>query len=68
METRAYDIVIQSEKPGNSASLFRLMIGQKLIAKNMTAVQVHILVGEILERLVQPKSLAMAPAQRPVGF
>ncbi len=54
MEARAYDIVIQSERPGNSATLFRLMLGQKLIAKNMTAVQVHILVGEILERLVRP--------------
>jgi hypothetical protein len=68
MSARAYDIVIQSEKPGDSASLFRLMIGDKLIAKNMTAVQVHILVGEILERLVQPKGAAMASSVRPVGF
>jgi hypothetical protein len=56
MEARAYDIVIQSEKPGDSASMFRLMIGDKTIANNMTAVQVHILVGDILERLVHPKA------------
>jgi hypothetical protein len=68
MEARAYDIVIQSERPGDSTTLFRLMLGQKLIAKNMTAVQVHILVGEILERLVRPIGGRAEPPPPPAGF
>ena len=54
-------IVIQCEKPGDSTTLFRLMIGEKIITEHMTAVQAHLLVGDILERLVQPRNKLAQP-------
>jgi hypothetical protein len=47
-------IVIEPEAPGDSRALFRLLIGEKLVAEGMTAAQVHILIGDILERLALP--------------
>jgi len=35
--------------------MFRLLIDENLIAEGLTAAQTHILVGEILERIVLPK-------------
>ena len=49
-------IVIEAETPGNSRTMFRLRIDAKPIAEGLTAVQAHILVAEILERIVLPKS------------
>ncbi len=64
MAARAYDIVIQCENPSDSTTLFRLMIGEKIITEHMTTVQVHLLVGDILERLVKPRDEPM-PLLRP---
>jgi hypothetical protein len=55
MIERADNIVIQTETPGEWTSLFRVAIGRKVIAERLTAAQAHILVGNILEQLVQPK-------------
>ena len=54
MDARAYDIVIQSETPGASTTMFRVAIGEKVVAEHLTAVQAHILIGDILERLARP--------------
>src|ERR1700722_9526752 len=43
-------IVIEPEVPGDSRSLFRLLVGEKVGAEGMTAAQIHILVGDILEK------------------
>jgi len=48
-------IVIELETPGDSRTMFRLLIDNNLIAEGLTAAQAHILVGEILERIVLPK-------------
>jgi hypothetical protein len=48
-------IVIEAETPGDSRTMFRLRIDSSLIAEDLTAVQAHILVGEILERIAVPK-------------
>ena len=48
-------IVLETETPGDSRTMFRLLIDSKLIAAGLTAVQAHILVGEILERISVPK-------------
>ena len=45
-------IIIDMEVPDDHRSLFRVLIGDKLIAETLTAVQSHLLVGDILERLV----------------
>jgi hypothetical protein len=47
-------IVIELESPGDSRTMFRLLIDEKLIADEMTAAQTHMLVGDILERLALP--------------
>jgi hypothetical protein len=49
-------IVIEAETPGDSRTVFRLRIDASPIAEGLTAVQAHVLVGEILERIAVPKS------------
>ena len=47
-------IVIETETPGDPRATFRVTAGAKVIGERLIAVQAHILVGEILERLVLP--------------
>jgi hypothetical protein len=54
-------IVIEPETPGDSGSLFRLLVGEKVIAEGMTAAQTHILIGDILEKMTLPKDTHAAP-------
>jgi hypothetical protein len=49
-------IVIEAETPGDSRTMFRLRMDASMIADGLTAVQAHVLVGEILERVALPKS------------
>jgi hypothetical protein len=53
------NIVIELEIPGDSRSLFRLRLDNKVVGENLTAVQTHLLVGEILDRITPPR-----PAER----
>jgi hypothetical protein len=48
-------IVIELETPGDSRSLFRLRLDYKVVGENLTAVQAHLLVGEILDRITLPR-------------
>ena len=48
-------ICIETETAGDSRSMFRLRVRGNVIAKTLTAVQVHLLVGEILERAALPR-------------
>ena len=48
-------IVIEAETPHDSRTMFRMRIDKHLIAEGLTAVQAHILVGEILDRVALPK-------------
>jgi len=58
-------IVIELETPGDSRTMFRLRIDKNLIADGLTAVQAHILVGEILERIALPKAGRESPIAMP---
>ena len=49
-------IEIELETPGNSRTMFRLLIDGSAIADNLTAAQAHVLIGEILDRITMPKS------------
>ena len=51
----ARQIVIEAETPGDSRTMFRLRIDANLIAEELTAVQAHILIGEILDRIASPR-------------
>jgi hypothetical protein len=44
-------IVIEAEAPRDSRIIWRLSIDTHLIAENLTAAQVQLLVGEILDRV-----------------
>jgi hypothetical protein len=48
-------IVIELQTPGDSGSLFRLRLDNKVVGENLTAVQTHLLVGEILDRITLPR-------------
>jgi hypothetical protein len=49
-------IVIELQTPGDSGSLFRLRLDNKVIGESLTAVQTHLLIGEILDRI--PRSMS----------
>jgi hypothetical protein len=48
-------IVIEAESPGDSRTLFRIRFGDRPIGEELTAVEAHLLVGEILARIALPK-------------
>lgn len=47
-------IIIETETPGDFRSMFRLLIDDKVIGEGLTAVQAHLLVGDILDRITVP--------------
>jgi hypothetical protein len=49
-------ILIELRTPGDSGSLFRFRLDNKVIKENLTAVQTHLLIGEILDRI--PRSMS----------
>ena len=54
-------ILVEFETPGDSRTMFRLRIDDKVVAGGLTAVQAHLLVGEVLDRITLPRS---RPAER----
>ena len=48
-------IVVEIEIPGDSRRLFRLRLDNNVVGENLTAVQTHLLVGEILDRITLPR-------------
>jgi hypothetical protein len=55
--TKIKRIVIELETPGDSRTMFRLRLDDNVVGKNLTAVQTHLLVGEILDRISIPRRL-----------
>ena len=55
--TKVKRIVIELETPGDSRTMFRLRLDDNVVGKNLTAVQTHLLVGEILDRISIPRRL-----------
>jgi hypothetical protein len=53
-------ILIESEPPDDSQTVFRLHVDANLIAEGVTAVEAQILVCEVLERIA-----VLNPAERP---
>ena len=47
-------ITVEAHTPGDSATMFRLWIDDRIIGESLTAVQAHLRVGEILERVALP--------------
>jgi len=53
---RAERIIIELETPGDSRSLFRLLLDDAVIGENLTAAQAHLLIGEIFDRITLPRT------------
>jgi hypothetical protein len=49
-------VSFEAQSPGDSRSLFRLRIDEKLIAENLTAAQLLLLIGEILQLVTLPSA------------
>ena len=47
-------IAIETETPNDSRSMFRVLLDDKTIGANLTAVQAQLVVAEIIERFVLP--------------
>ncbi len=47
-------IVIENEVEGDVSSLFRVTLNGKAIADGLTAVQAHLLIGDIFETALNP--------------
>jgi len=54
-------IAIEAELPGDSRTMFRLRVNGKIIGERLTAAQAHLLVGDVLERIVLPNKARRAP-------
>jgi hypothetical protein len=54
-------ILVELETPGDSRTMFRLVIDDKAVGEGLTAVQAHILVGEVLDRITLPRGTSREP-------
>lgn len=48
-------ISVEAESPEDSATMFSLRIDDLIVGRGLTAAQAHLLIGEILERVVLPR-------------
>jgi hypothetical protein len=55
-------IVIETETPGDSRSMFQVGMDDLVLGENLTAAQAHLIVGEVLDRITLPR-----PARKPSG-
>jgi len=65
--TKVERIVLELETPGDSRTMFRPLLDNAVVGENLTAVQAHVLVGEILIASPcpdGPDSLASHPISR----
>jgi hypothetical protein len=48
-------IVIETETPGDSRTMFRVRMDDLLLGESLTAAQAHLIVGEVLDRITLPR-------------
>jgi len=58
-------ITVELDTPGDSRTMFRLHIDNQLVADGLTAVQAHLLVGEVLDRITLPRRPQTVQAAQP---
>ena len=56
--TKVKRIVVELETPGDSRTMFRLRLDDNVVSENLTSVQAHLLIGEILDRISIPRRLS----------
>jgi hypothetical protein len=57
-------IIIETETPNDSGSLFRVFVEGKTVGERLTTVQTHILNGDILERFAAPTNATSSSRSR----
>jgi hypothetical protein len=58
-------IIIETESPNDSGTMFRVLVDEKLVGAGLTAVQAELVIGEVIERFVLPRK---RPALRPASM
>ena len=60
-------IILELETPGDSRTMFRVLIDDALVGENLTAVQAHIIVGQALDQITQhgPHKAKQATLENP---
>jgi hypothetical protein len=53
--------IIETETPNDSATMFRVLLDEKIIGEGLTAVQAQLVVAEMIERLVVPRQPKPGP-------
>ena len=56
-------IMIETETPGDSRTMFRVRMDDLVIGENLTAAQAHLIVGEVLDRITLPRLAKKHPGQ-----
>jgi hypothetical protein len=54
-------VALETEIANDSRTMFRLRINGNVVGENLTAAQAHLLVGDVLERIVLPNKARRAP-------
>jgi hypothetical protein len=67
MQDRTVKITIEEETPDDFRTLFRISLGPKIVGEHLTAVQAHLLVGEIFERIALPLQIKPNTQRDAVG-
>jgi hypothetical protein len=61
-------IIIETETPDESRTMFRVHLDAKVVGEGLTAVQAQLVAGEIIERLVLPRKKATLRVVSPAGI
>jgi hypothetical protein len=61
-------IIIETETPDESRTMFRVHLDAKVVGEGLTAVQAQLVAGEIIERLVLPRKKPTLRVVSPAGI
>jgi hypothetical protein len=56
-------IVIETEMPGDPRTMFRVLMDDVMLGRNLTAAQAHLIVGEVLDRITLPRPAKNQPGE-----
>jgi hypothetical protein len=57
-------IVIETETPGDSRTMFRVRMNDLVLGQYLTSAQAHLIVGEVLDRITLPRPAKKLSEQR----
>jgi hypothetical protein len=53
--------------PGNSRTMFRVLMDDVMLGQSLTATQAHLIVGEVLDRITLPRPAKNQPGESYTG-